>query len=141
MVINYQNELMNSVSWIMRFGLLALLIVTGLVLSAPTANSQQQLCGERDHLVRQLDLKFDEKRTAFGLAVDGHLIEVFSSASGTWTILATYPGGPTCLLSSGDSWLLVDNQQGKSVALNRADDDAMSQPHKVLPPRDLPDPL
>ena len=32
------------------------------------------------------------------------MVELFTAETGTWTILITMPGGPTCVLGSGQSW-------------------------------------
>ena len=39
-----------------------------------------------------------------GLSGSGGLVELYTAATGTWTLLLTIPGGPTCLLGSGDEW-------------------------------------
>ena len=37
------------------------------------------------------------------------MLEVFASAeTGTWTITLTMPGGPTCLVASGEAWEWLD---------------------------------
>jgi hypothetical protein len=32
------------------------------------------------------------------------VIEIFTSASGSWTIVVTRPDGQTCLVASGQAW-------------------------------------
>ena len=92
-----------------RVGLFAALVAAGVALAAPVAGGQPILCGERAAMLERLKEKYDEKRTAFGLSSDGHLVEVFAAPSGTWTMLVTYPGGPTCLVTSGVGWQQIDH--------------------------------
>jgi hypothetical protein len=47
---------------------------------------------------------FGESTIAQGLAHTGAVAEVFISAKGTWTIVATSPTGLTCMVGSGESW-------------------------------------
>ena len=64
----------------------------------------QSLCGERAEIVKRLHSGFQEQRRSAGLATNGNLVETFVSKSGSWTILFTKPGGPTCLIAAGENW-------------------------------------
>jgi hypothetical protein len=61
-------------------------------------------CGKRADVVRMLRENFGETQIAHGLANTGAVAEVFISAKGTWTIVATGPTGLTCMIGSGESW-------------------------------------
>jgi hypothetical protein len=61
-------------------------------------------CGQRDAVVKMLRDSFGETQIAQGLANTGAMAEVFISAKGTWTIIATGPNGVTCMVGSGESW-------------------------------------
>jgi hypothetical protein len=61
-------------------------------------------CGKRTDVVRMLRDNFGETQIAHGLANTGAVAEVFISAKGTWTIVATSPNGLTCMIGSGESW-------------------------------------
>ena len=74
------------------------------LLAGSAARSQPAMCGERDQVLAHLEQRFKEERTAFGLTADGRLLEVFAGPSGSWTILVTAPGGPTCMVRSGSDW-------------------------------------
>lgn len=78
----------------------------GLGLLAVAGPSPAQVaCTGRADLVAALDARFGERRVAVGLAANGTLIETFANAeTGTWTITATGPGGPACLILTGDGW-------------------------------------
>jgi hypothetical protein len=68
------------------------------------AQMAQMVCGERVEIVNALQSGHQEKRTAGGLSGSGGLVELFTGDSGTWTLLLTLPGGPTCLLGAGEAW-------------------------------------
>lgn len=88
----------------------------GLILATQAAQAAQ--CGPRDQVVAGLATRFDEVRRGAGLtaAPDGQaqVIEVFTSAAGSWTITVTLPDGITCLVASGEAWQdLADNLPAK----------------------------
>ena len=95
---------MYALSRIVRIGPLAALLAAVLMFGAPAAKGQTIPCGERGAVLKQLTQQYNEKRTAFGLTEDGRLIEVMAAPQGSWTILISRPGGPTCLVSSGKDW-------------------------------------
>lgn len=64
----------------------------------------QMVCGERLEIVKALETGHQEQLTARGLSGNGGLVELFTALSGSWTLLLTIPGGPTCLLGSGEEW-------------------------------------
>ena len=39
-----------------------------------------------------------------GLTSTGKVMELLTSSAGSWTILVTMPGGPTCVIAAGESW-------------------------------------
>tara|TARA_Y100001963_G_scaffold124205_1_gene174839 strand:- start:2766 stop:3023 length:258 start_codon:yes stop_codon:yes gene_type:complete len=59
---------------------------------------------DRDHLIQWLKDKFGESRRIIGKVKTGHVLEIFVSKKGTWTVLITTPEGITMLTSSGDAW-------------------------------------
>jgi len=64
----------------------------------------QNVCGYRSDIVGKLNTQYEEHQAALGLASNGTLLEVFSSKTGSWTILFTQPGGKTCLVATGEKW-------------------------------------
>jgi hypothetical protein len=62
------------------------------------------LCGNRDEIVRSLTEQFKESPQAVGVVDENAVLEIFVSASGTWTIIATGTDGNSCLVSSGEGW-------------------------------------
>ena len=64
----------------------------------------QAVCGDRADLIGKLAKTHSEGLVGMGLTSAGAVIEVLTSAAGTWTILVTYPRGPTCAVATGENW-------------------------------------
>ncbi len=64
----------------------------------------QTVCAPRATFVDQLGNKYQESPVAVGLTATGSMIEVLAAQDGSWTILITKPGGPTCMISHGEAW-------------------------------------
>ena len=72
-------------------------------LASPAA--AQSACGDHAAIVERLADHWGESRRSMGLAANNSMIEIYvSEETGTWTITATTPGGPTCLIASGDAF-------------------------------------
>lgn len=82
---------------------IALAAVLFLLLSPATFASP--VCGDRAKVIASLAAKYSEEPVAVGVTSNGGVIEVLKAPDGqTWTILFTYPMGPSCLVASGESW-------------------------------------
>lgn len=67
--------------------------------------SAAPVCGERSKVLSSLAKKYSEEPVAVGVTSSGGVIEVLKAPEGqTWTIIFTYPSGPSCLVSSGEAW-------------------------------------
>jgi len=65
-------------------------------------------CAPRDKYVAFLKENFQEDRVVGGLDSRGALFELFTSKDGeTWTLLATWASGISCLVGSGRTWAPV----------------------------------
>ncbi len=73
----------------------------------------QAICGARDPIVEKLRQVHDERRRVEAVTAAGTLMEIFVSPAGTWTVLITAPGGPSCLVSSGEGWRPVALSNGE----------------------------
>ena len=80
------------------------LITIAAIWTAAAPASAQTTCDDRAKLVNQLLENYAEFPVSMGLASDGTVIEVFTSARGTWTLLVTHPNGQSCLVATGESW-------------------------------------
>ena len=69
-----------------------------------SAQAMQMPCGKRTDVVRMLRENFGEGPIAQGLAHTGAVAEIFISAQGNWTIIATSPNGMSCMIGSGQAW-------------------------------------
>ncbi len=79
-----------------------------LLLSPGTAHAQNRIaaCAQRDVVVSRLDERYGEHRNNMMLDAQGNLVELFSNLdTGSWTLIVTMPGGPTCILSSGEDFV------------------------------------
>lgn len=78
------------------------------VLIIPGGGQAQQACASRETIVERLAAGYGETRAGLGIA-GNQIVELFVSAeTGTWTIVVTRPGGPTCLAASGQNWEATD---------------------------------
>jgi hypothetical protein len=84
------------------FSLCAILILAAGLFSTPAA--AQRVCGDRGDIAGKLKFNYSEGPVAMGLSMDGSVIEVFASNSGSFTILKTHPSGVTCVIVTGESW-------------------------------------
>ena len=91
---------------VISFGFSVLVAATLMISIQVTDASAQSACFERATLIKHLNGKFSEAPVAVGLAANGSVLEVFSSADGnTWTIVLTQPNGATCVMVSGEAWM------------------------------------
>ncbi len=82
----------------------------------PAAQAQQQgpRCGPREAITKVLTGRFAELPVSMGLAKDGAMLELFTTATGgTWTLLATNPKGVSCIVSHGESWMSTPPVAGR----------------------------
>lgn len=86
-----------------RFCLPGLLLATAALLWAVPAQAQSA-CGERTKFIETLAKNYQESPSAFGIAGQRNLVELFVSKTGTWTMLVTHPTGMSCIVAAGQSW-------------------------------------
>jgi hypothetical protein len=99
-------------------GLAATLAVALLpILSGDSAAAQSPQCGAREAVLDRLSAKYEEQPVSLGITATGSLLEVLASPGGSWTIIVTLPGGPTCLVSSGEGWRMAPVQVAQDPAV------------------------
>lgn len=82
----------------------AILIATQPAISAPRP------CGEREKIIQDLAANHGETRQSIALDMNNMVIETFaSSETGSWTILATTPGGKSCLVANGVAFEVAED--------------------------------
>lgn len=85
----------------MRYAILVTILA---ILNIP-AHAAGMTCGDRTKLLKALSEKYKESPRALGLSSSGKAIfEVFTSKTGTWTIVMTTTTGVTCIMAAGHSW-------------------------------------
>lgn len=72
-------------------------------------------CGDRKEMLAKLAQRFEERPRALGVLADGGLLEVVVSPKGSWTILISYPKGPSCVMAVGSGWRQKITLTGESV--------------------------
>lgn len=79
--------------------------IAATLLAGPFILPAQSVCAERTALLSSLRHEYSEAPTAVGLASNGSVIELLTTADGkTWTILMTRPDGTSCVLAAGEAW-------------------------------------
>ncbi len=82
----------------------ALAAALACILATPAA-AQPEQCADREALVEHLKAKFGEHRTSLMLDNRGRMIELFRNPkTGSWTLLMTPPGMPSCLVLAGEHY-------------------------------------
>lgn len=77
-------------------------------LAATTTQAQSRNCADHASVVERLASGYGETRQSIGLGSDNSIVEVFASLeTGTWTIVVTVAGGPSCLVASGQSFQVL----------------------------------
>ncbi len=79
-------------------------IVAALVTLGAAPASAQTICGDRTKMIGYLGQGYREARSGIGIASNGAVVELYTAKTGTWTMLVTRPGGPTCVMGSGENW-------------------------------------
>lgn len=77
--------------------------------------SAQNICGPRDEIVARLNTAYAEVLRAEALTVNGHMIEVYVSVNGSWTVLLTAPGAQSCVVGAGEHWQFIGQEKGKGT--------------------------
>ncbi len=83
-------------------------LVPLLFIALPAFAQEEPPCGDRADIVAGLAETYGETALATALSSDGLIIEIFNDAEdGSWTILATGPNAPTCIVSVGEMWSFI----------------------------------
>lgn len=77
------------------------------VAGAASAQAQVRACGPRPEVVFWLESQFQERQAGFGLIDDRAVMELYTSSSGSWTLIVTDRLKRTCFVASGNSWVNV----------------------------------
>ena len=86
--------------------LLTAAAVVAAVLFLPSAAAA--MCAERTALAALLIREWEETPSFRGLTADGRVLEIFLAPSGSWSAVATLPGGAACLVAAGEAGAVID---------------------------------
>jgi hypothetical protein len=94
-----------------RLAVAASLLITALAVGpavaagADRAAGTPNICSTRANVLKHLARKYSETPVALGVAENGGVIELLTSAEGsTWTIIITMPDGRSCMVAAGERW-------------------------------------
>ena len=83
--------------------------IGAMILTAFPAKAQTGNCAAHAAVVVRLGEHYGESRQTIGLGSDNTVVELYASPeTGSWTILVTRPGGPTCLVAAGQAYQYVN---------------------------------
>ncbi len=92
----------------MSFRVYVLITVTLAIFAWATAPSRAhagvRYCAEHDMITDKLTAKYNEQRSGMGLVGSSGMVELFTSETGTWTIVVTQVDGTSCIVAAGNSW-------------------------------------
>jgi hypothetical protein len=91
---------MNRQFYMLSFGI-------GAMLLAATHAQSATFCGDHAAVVARLEGQYGEGRRAMGLGANNIVFEIYASEeTSSWTITATQPGDPTCIMAAGQAFQL-----------------------------------
>lgn len=99
---------MNRLAKTFNFGALTTAAALYLLATSDVAAQTRQNCAPRQMVIERLAEGYGETRQSVGIGSNNSVVEVFASReTGSWSITVTRPGGPTCLVASGQSYEAV----------------------------------
>jgi len=90
---------------------LSVAVAAAALLAAMPASAQAQ-CGPREQIVKSLGERFKETPTGMGITEPGQILELFTSDTGSWTVVLTMPSGTSCLIAAGENWDSIQRVKG-----------------------------
>ncbi len=92
----------------MRLLIAAIAAALFFVLSSQSVMAQRSSCGEGAALIAHLEKDWGEGAAIIALDAAGRMVRILvNPETGTWSMLVTGPGGPTCMISHGSAWEAV----------------------------------
>ena len=97
--------------------LAAIALIVTLIATAAVAAVAVGPCASRSDFIAFLKDNFGEVEAGQGLSNRGHLVEVFVSPAGSWTILLLQPHGQSCVVDAGEAWVMAPSAGQSREAL------------------------
>lgn len=80
-------------------------LVSIALLTVAPAHAQRAPCGDGAGLIAHLEKEWGEGPAVVALDTAGRMVRILANPeTGTWSMLVTGPGGPTCLVHHGTAW-------------------------------------
>lgn len=70
----------------------------------------QRSCADRQQFLGLLGRDYGEQPVIRAIDAGGRMIEILIAPSGSWSMLITRPGGPTCMRGSGEAFEFTPRQ-------------------------------
>lgn len=83
---------------------LAPIIAAAVIATSASPSTAGPPCGRHEEVTKALTSKYQETRRVLGVINSRHVMEIFLSPEGTWTVLVTDTNGMSCITASGDAW-------------------------------------
>ena len=94
---------------------ITILVPTPAAAQEVISNGAPVVCDQRNTIVSSLSDDYKESRNSIGLANSGSVVEVFSSADGSWSMIVTRPDEITCLIAAGKNWETTTQKIGQRI--------------------------
>ncbi len=69
-------------------------------------------CARRDALVEKLSTQFQAAMVGQGVRDRDSVMELWADPAGEWTLVLSYAGGRSCVVSMGEAWDMVGPAAG-----------------------------
>ena len=71
------------------------------------------LCANRDEMLKELAGRYQENLSNLGVVTENHLLEIFVSSSGSWTItISNVINNVACVIADGQHWQILPQAVG-----------------------------
>ena len=67
---------------------------------------QNRVCDEAKKIARILKEQYKERPVAFGLQLNGNLLQVYANKE-TFTVVSSTPSGVSCIVAAGKGWEML----------------------------------
>jgi hypothetical protein len=84
--------------------LFSLAVLAAIQISSAPVSRAAQVCLPHEEVSKALSEQYKESRKGLGLSSPTHVVELFVSPTGSWTLAATDTQGNTCVIASGEAW-------------------------------------
>lgn len=84
--------------------LLSLAVLAAIQIGSAPVSRAAQVCLPHEDVSKALSEQYKENRKGLGLSSPTHVVELFVSPGGSWTLTVSDTQGTTCVIGSGEAW-------------------------------------